>query len=152
MSKATSRAALKWRLFLLRALSLACCVGPLAVVFFVNFDTYVKTAQDAVKLTVGGVIILVLIVLRVLGKLKMPRRIVVYAVVAALAWLMEPVLSDIVVLCVVGLSGETVDYIIFSPMVKRTEEALLIDRAADETSARVAAQVEDIMKSYTGRV
>lgn len=152
MSKAKSRATLKRRLFLLRALSLACCIGPLAVVFLLNFGSYVKTVQDAVKLTAGGVILLVLIVLRVLGKLKMPRRVVVYAVVAALAWLMQPILADLVTLCVVGLAGELIDYIVVQRLIKRSEEALLIDRAADETSARVAAQVEDMMKSYTGRV
>jgi hypothetical protein len=47
---------------------------------------------------------------------------------------------------------EVVDVLILSRMIKRTEEALLIDRAADETSARVAAQVEDMIKNYTGRV
>jgi hypothetical protein len=52
----------------------------------------------------------------------------------------------------VALSGEMVDYILIKPLIKRCEEALLIDKAADETSARVAAQVENIVKNYTGRV
>lgn len=152
MSKTPSRATLKWRLFLLRALSLIACAGPLAAVFIFNLGEYVKTVEDAVKLSVGGIIILVLLVLRVLGKLGVPRRIVVYALVAAIAWLMEPILADLVTLCVVALVGELIDYIIIQRLIKRTEEALLIDRAADETSARVAAQVEEVMKNYTGRV
>ena len=82
----------------------------------------------------------------------MPRRAVVYVIVAMISWLVAPILTDLTVLCLVALSGEMVDYILIKRLIKRCEEALLIDKAADETSARVAAQVDNLMKSYTGRV
>lgn len=152
MSRTVSRKRLKWRLFLLRALSLIACAGPLAVIFFANFDKYVTTAAECVKLAGGGVLLLVLIALITLGKMKMPPRVVVYAAVALIAWLIQPVLSDLTVLCVCALAGELVDFIIIKPMIKRTQEDLLVDRAADETTARVTAQVEEMLKNYTGRV
>ena len=152
MSKTVSRKRLKWRLFLLRVLSVACCVGPLAGVFLSRFGEYVTTVEEGVKLAAGGVLLLVLIALITLGKMKVPRRAVVYVIVAMISWLVAPILTDLTVLCLVALSGEMVDYILIKRLIKRCEEALLIDKAADETSARVAAQVENIMKSYTGRV
>lgn len=152
MSKTVSRKRLKWRLFLLRVLSVVCCVGPLAGVFLSRFGEYVTTVEEGVKLAAGGVLLLVLIALITLGKMKVPRRAVVYVIVAMISWLVAPILTDLTVLCLVALSGEMVDYILVKRLIKRCEEALLIDKAADETSARVAAQVENIMKNYTGRV
>jgi hypothetical protein len=156
MSRTVSRRRLKWRKFFLQTLSLICCVGPLAVIFLANFDRYVTTVEEGIKLAGGGAILLVLIALVALGKMKLPPRVVVYALVALIAWLIQPILPDLVVLCVSALAGELVDFIIIKPLIRRTEEALLIDRAADETTARVTEQVtervEEMLKNYTGRV
>lgn len=152
MSRTVSRKRLKWRLFLLRALSLIACTGPLAVVFLANFDSYVTTVEEGIKLAGGGVLLIALIALIALGKMKMPPRVVVYGLVALLSWLIQPILPDLVVLCVCALAGELVDFIIIKRLIKKTEEALLVDRAADETTARVTEQVEEILKNYTGRV
>lgn len=152
MSKTVSRARLKWALFGLRALSLLACVGPLAAVFIVRFDQYVTTVDEGVKLASGGVLLLVLIGLIALGKMKVPSRAVTYTLVALIAWLIQPVLVDMTVLCLYALGGELVDFFVVKRMIRRTEEALLIDKAADETSERVARQVEEMFKNYTGRV
>lgn len=152
MSKTVSRKRLKWRLLLLRVLSVAVCIGPLTGTFFANFDRYVTTVEEGVKLAGGGVLLLVLIALIVLGKMKMPPIVVVCGMVSLIAWLIQPILPDLAMLGVITTSSVMVDYILVKRLIKRTEEALLIDKAADETSARVAAQVENIMKSYTGRV
>lgn len=156
MSRTVSRRRLKWRLHLLRVLSVAACVGPLAVIFLANFDRYVTTVDEGIKLAGGGALLLVLIALVALGKMKLPPRVVVYALVALIAWLIQPILPDLVVLCVSALIGELVDFIIIKRLIRRTEEALLIDRAADETTARVTEQVtervEKMLKNYTGRV
>ena len=152
MSKTVSRARLKWALFGLRALSLLACVGPLAAVFIVRFDQYVTTVDEGVKLASGGLLLLVLIGLIALGKLKVPSRAVALAVIALIAWLIQPILVDLTVLCVCALGGELVDFLIIKPLIRRTKEALLIDKTADETSERVARQVEEMLKNYTGRV
>lgn len=156
MSRAVSRRRLKWRKFFLQTLSVAACVGPLAVIFLANFDRYVTTVEEGIKLAGGGALLLVLIALITLGKMKLPPRVVVYALVAIIAWLIQPILPDLVVLCVSALIGELVDFIIIKRLIRRTEEALLIDRAADETTARVTEQVtervEEMLKNYTGRV
>ena len=152
MSKTPSMAALKWRLFLLRALSLALCVGPLATVLVANWDQYVKKPSDAVKLGVGGVVIVILIVLALLRKIGIPGRLVVLGTLTGILWLIQPIIGDLLVIMTATTGCEVVDVLILSRMIKRTEESLRISRAADETSARVAAQVEDMIKNYTGRV
>lgn len=152
MSKAVSRAALKRRLFFLKVLSFALCVGPLAVILIANWDQYVKEPSDAIKLGAGGVVIVILIVLALLRKIGIPGRLVVLATLTGLLWLIQPIINDLLVILTATTACETFDVLVLSRVTKRTEEALLIDRAADETSARVVAQVEEVMKNYTGRV
>ena len=152
MSKTVSRKRLKWRLFLLRVLSVVCCVGPLAVVLVANWDQYVKKPSDALRLGAAGVMIVILIVLALLRKIGVPGRLVVLGTLTGILWLIQPIIGDLLVIMTATTGCEVVDVLILSRMIKRTEEALLIDRAADETSARVAAQVEDMIKNYTGRV
>jgi peptidoglycan/LPS O-acetylase OafA/YrhL len=152
MSRTVSRKRLKWRLFLLKALSLIACTGPLAVVFLANFDRYVTTVEEGIKLAGGGILVIVLIAIIVLGKMKMPPIVVVCGTVSLIAWLIQPILADLAMLGVITTSGALVDYIIIKPLIRKTKEALLIDRAADETTARVTEQVEEMLKNYTGRV
>jgi hypothetical protein len=97
-------------------------------------------------------VIVILIVLALLRKIGVPGRLVVLGTLTGILWLIQPIICDLLVIMTATTGCEVVDVLIISRMIKRTEEALLIDRAADETSYRVAAQVEDIMKSYTGRV
>ena len=152
MSKTVSRKRLKWRKFFLKALSLVACVGPLAAVCVLRFDEYVTTVGEGIKLAGGGAILLVLIGLIALGKLKVPPRAVTYALVALISWLILPILADLTVLCLFALGGELVDFFIIKRLIRRTEEALLVDKTADETSKRVTKQVEEMFKNYTGRV
>jgi hypothetical protein len=152
MSKTPSRATLKWRLFLLRALSLVCCVGPLATVLVANWDQYVKKPSDAIKLGAGGVVIVILIVLALLRKIGIPGRLVVLATLTGILWLIQPIINDLLVIMTATTVCEAVDILIFSRMIKRTEESLRISRAADQLSARLEEQADNIMKNYTGRV
>lgn len=152
MSKTVSRKRLKWRKLLLRALSLLACVGPLAAVFLLRFDEYVTTVGEGVKLASGGALLLVLIALISLGKLKVPSRAVAYGLIALIAWLVLPILVDLTVLCLCALGGELVDFFIIKPLLRRTEQALLVDKTAEETSSRVTEKVEELFKNYTGRV
>ena len=85
-------------LFLLYVLSFLFSVLPLGAVFVLNFDKYTETVVDTVKLSFGGVLLVVFVILKVLGKLKMPRRVVFYAFVFLGAWLFAAVLEDLLIL------------------------------------------------------
>jgi hypothetical protein len=124
----------------------------LATVLVANWDQYVKKPSDAIKLGAGGVVIVILIVLALLRKIGIPGRLVVLATLTGILWLIQPIINDLLVIMTATTVCEAVDILIFSRMIKRTEESLRISRAADQLSARLEEQADNIMKNYTGRV
>ena len=104
--------------------------------------------SDTVKLTLGGIIGLALLFLKVIGKLRMPRRIAFYGIVFAMAYLLRPVLDDIILLSGMALLGEFLDLILLQRAIAKTREIIQIGKTADATSN----QVEEIFKKYIGRV
>ncbi|MBE6656259.1 MAG: hypothetical protein E7609_05275 [Ruminococcaceae bacterium] len=145
MSKAPN---LKRRLFFLSIGSFLVSTAPLFLCVVANWEKYVKTPGDAVSLSLGGMLVLLFLVLKVLGKLKMPSRIVFYGAVFAMAYFLKALLSDLVLLSGMALLGETVDFIFFQRAIRKTKENVLIGKTADAT----AAQVEEVVKKYIGRV
>lgn len=137
---------LKRRLHLLYVVSFIVTLAPLIAVLAINWQSYTETAAETVKLTVGGVLVAIFMLLKVLGKLKIPRRVVCYAFVFALAYLLEAVLADLMILSGAALLGEVVDYIFLQRAIKGTKEAVLAAGTADATAERV----EDMFKKYMG--
>lgn len=134
------------RLFLLYVLSFLASTLPLGIVFAFNFKTYTETVAQTVKLTFGGILVLVFVVLKVLGKLKMPRRVVFYAFVFVGTWLFEALLEDLLLLSGAALLGEAVDYIVLQPIIARSKAA----RERDKTANATAEKVEEILDKYIG--
>lgn len=137
---------LKFKRFLLRLTSFACSVGPIGAVLYLNWDRYVRTVSDAVKLSAGAIILIIFVVLKVLGKLRVPRRVTVYAIVLGLSYLFATVLVDLMLISGAALVGEAVDLILISPAIKRVSEKILVEKSADATASRV----EELLKSYIG--
>ena len=79
--KTKKKLSLKGRLILLEIASFIVSVAPLVVVFAINWDKYAETPADTVKLCFGGALIVVLLLLKVIGKLRMPSRIVFFGIV-----------------------------------------------------------------------
>ena len=146
MSKVKTKRQLKRKLLLLYIVSLLVTLGPLVAVLAINWRGYTETAAETVKLTMGGMLIAVFMLLKVLGKLKIPRRVVCYAFVFALAYLLEAVLADLMILSGAALLGEVIDYIFLQRAIKGTKEAVLAAGTADATADRV----EDMFKKYMG--
>lgn len=146
MRAAKTKRQLKRRLHLLYVVSFIVTLAPLIAVLAINWRDYTETAAEAVKLTVGGVLVAIFMLLKVLGKLKIPRRVVCYAFVFALAYLLEAVLADLMILSGAALLGEVVDYIFLQRAIKGTKEAVLAAGTADATADRV----EDMFKKYMG--
>lgn len=146
MSRVRTKRQLKGRLRLLYVLSLAVTLTPLVAVLAINWQSYTETAAETVKLTLGGVLVAVFMLLKVLGKLKIPRRVVCYALTFAMAYLLEAVLADLMILSGAALLGEVIDYLFLQRAIKETKEAVLSAGTADATADRM----EDMFKKYMG--
>lgn len=137
---------LKTRLFFLRFFSFLVCVAPLAAILIHNADEYIATVPDAVKLSLGGILIVVFLILKAMGKLAIPRRITGHAIAFGMCYLFASVLPDLVVITGVALASEAADWCVFQPWIKRTKEQLVIEKSADAT----ADKLEGILESYLG--
>lgn len=123
-------------------------IAPLLAVLITRWNVYTKTPGDTVKLCIGGVICLFFIFLKVIGKLKMPSRIVLFGVVFALVYLLKAILDDLLLLSGMALAGELLDMLFFQMAIRRTKERILIDKTSTATSEKV----EEVIKKYIGRV
>lgn len=136
------------RLLLLYLFSFLASIGPLVACFVANWERYTKTPGSTVKLCAGGVIVSVFIALKVIGKLRMPRRIVVFGLVFVLSYLLKALLNDLILISGMAFLGEVVDTLIFRRAIVKTREQITISKTADVTTSKV----EEVVKKYIGRV
>ena len=144
--KTKKKLSLKGRLILLEIASFIVSVAPLVVVFAINWDKYAEAPADTVKLCFGGALIVVLLLLKVIGKLRMPSRIVFFGIVFIMAYLLQAVLADILLISGMALAGEVVDCICFQRAIRITRENILVNKTADATTQKV----EEVIKKYVG--
>lgn len=135
---------LKVRLVFLYIGSFIISIAPIVVVLALNWDDYTKTPGDTVKLCFGGVFALFLIFLKVIGKLKMPRRIVFFGILFLLVYLLKALLDDILLLSGMALAGELIDLLCFQRPIMVTKESIMIEKTSDAT----ASKVEEAMKKF----
>lgn len=148
MSKMQKKPNLRLRLVFLYIGSFIVCVAPLLVCLIMNWDKYTKTPSDTVKLCIGGILVVFFLFLKVIGKLKMPRRIVLFGIVFILAYLLQSILSDLILLSGMALAGEFLDCVCFQRAIRITKENILIGKTADTTTS----QVEEVIKRYIERM
>ena len=140
------------KLWILQLCSFLFSIGPLAVVFFLNREKYIGSPdvspQQTVKLCTGAIIIIIFVMFKVLGKIKVPSRIVTFAIVFALSYLLEAVLTDLFLLSGMALLGEALDLIFFKRAVANARENITVGKTADAT----ADKVREVLSEYMGRV
>ena len=129
---------------LLYLLSFLVSVFPVAIYFFVNADRYFVTVPDKVKITTGLICLCVIVFLKVMGKLKMPSRAVLFGLVTVMCYLLERVLNDLIVFSFLALVGEVLD-MICQYYIKREKEKRIAEKTAQITS-------REIEKALNGRV
>ena len=134
MTKKTHKKCRVWSWYLF---SFVASIGPLAAVFTVNFREYIGTVQDAVRLGFGALAIGVFMLLKVLGKLKTPRRVVFYAMCLLFSYLFEAILQDLMLISFAALLGEVLDYTLFQPKIVRIKKARDREEIADVTVEKV---------------
>jgi len=134
------------RLIALYITSFIVSILPLAICLVLKRDEYFKTVGESVKLAAGGIILLFLLVVKILGKFKMPGRMTFFFLLFILSYLLESLLTDLALLSGMALLGEALDYFFLSPFIKKTREDRSVAKAADVTSQKV----EEIIKKYSG--
>lgn len=126
----------KSKIPLLYCLSFVLSVLPVSIYFFVNSDRYIKTIPDRIKITAGLVILSVIVVLKVIGKLKMPSRTVLFGFVFIMCFLLGRVLNDLIVFSFLALVGEILDSIC-QIYIRRERERILTEKAANATADKL---------------
>ena len=142
------RKGLKRQYIILYICSYIVLVAPLLTVLGINHARYFTTTADAIKVGAGAVICLVLAVLLVGGKLKVPSSLVVLLFVFIMSWLLGNLLEDLMLLSGVALAGKVVDWIFFEPRLKRLKERIAMNEQADVSANALAAA----LGKTTGRV
>ena len=146
MEKTKKQPNLKLRLVFLYIGSFIVSIAPLLVILIIRWDNYTKTPGDTVKLCVGGVLCLFFVFLKVIGKLQMQRRIVLFGIVFVMAYLLQALMNDLILLSGMALAGEVLDMLFFQYFIKKTKEKILIEKTADATTSKV----EEVLKKYVG--
>lgn len=126
----------KSKIPLLYCLSFVLSVLPVSIYFFVNSDRYIKTIPDRIKITAGLVILSVIVILKVIGKLKMPSRTVLFGFVFIMCFLLGRVLNDLIVFSFLALVGEILDSIC-QIYIRRERERILTEKAANATADKL---------------
>ena len=137
---------LKWRRFWLVVFSFLASIIPLGLVVWMHRDEYIATVGQAVKLSIGGIIVAILLLLKIIGKLKKPRLVTTLAMIFILSWLLAVVLQDLMLLSGAALIGEVVDEIFFRRSIKRLDERIHMEKSADVT----VQKMEQMMQKYVG--
>lgn len=99
-------------------------IGPLLITVLLNHERYIKSTESAVRLSVGGMIAALIILLMVLGKMKIPRRIVAAAAICVMSYLLESLLQDLFLLSGMWLLGELIDFLFFRTALERLRKKL----------------------------
>lgn len=133
------------KLALLCVFSYLVSILPLIVTFMLNFGKYTESVEATVKLTVGGLIVLVLLLARTLGR-ALPNGIGGALTAFLLAFLLEAILADLVLLLGMFLLGECLDIIFLRRKIAALREDILVDKTANATAARV----EEVLRRHSG--
>ena len=136
----------RFKLFLLRLLSVICSVAPVLVFFFINMDKYTRTVSETVKLTAGGMLLFSVVILKVLGKLRMPSGIVLFGIAFLLTYLLSAIINDIMIFTFLALLGEALSSVcdfVIKAQAKRLER--------EKTASITAEEIKKVIQG-SGRV
>ena len=124
--------------------SFLCSIAPITVYFILNHHKYIGTYQEVVKLSIGGAVCLVLMILKICGKLKLSSSTVVFGFVFGLSYLLKSITDDILIFSFLILLGDVLDKMIFAIPIKKIKERVFIDKNANATCEKM----EEILSRY----
>ena len=124
--------------------SFICSVEPITVYFAVNSEKYIKSPEDTFKLCLGGLICLCLIMLKVLGKLKLPSSTVAFGFLFLLSYLLKSITDDILIFSFLALVGDLADKIFFAIPISKLKKSIEYEKSADVT----VRKLDEVMERY----
>lgn len=136
----------RFKIVTLYILSFLCSVLPVLIYFLINHSKYISTVPDRIRLGVGAVALLVIIALKLAGKLKVNSRIVVFTIVFGFSYLLESILDDLLVFSFLALIGEALDMIV-GIFIKREKRKALLKESAEAN----AQELEKVITRVSGR-
>ena len=142
---------LKRKIILMQILSFILSIAPLVVTVACKWNDYVRVPSDAIKLTIGGIIVLVLIFFKAIGKLKMPqKRVILYLFLLLMCYLLTTILADATFLIAMATLGEIADMCICQHFIKKWKDQYQIEKNADATTAKMKKEMESMFDKFLG--
>ncbi len=126
----------KNKLIFLYLLSFVLSIAPILTYFIINMDRYVSTTYEGIKLFSGGVILAFILLLKVIGKLKIPSGVCLFGILFVLSYLFSAILQDLMIFSLLALCGEVADSII-GIFISREKRRLAEQRNASLTAKEV---------------
>ena len=124
--------------------SFICSIAPITVYFAVNSEKSIKSPEDTFRLCFGGLICLCLIMLKVLGKLKLPSSTVAFGFLFLLSYLLKSITDDILIFSFLALIGDLADKIFFAIPISRLKKSIEYEKSADVT----VRKLDEVMERY----
>ncbi len=125
-----------FKIVLLHILSVVLSVCPVLIFFFINLDLYVTTRYEGIKLVSGGVVLLVIVILKALGKLKIPSGITLYGIMLVLSYLLDAIIADLMLFTFLALIGEILSFIC-DAVIKSFKKKLEREKTAEITANEI---------------
>lgn len=133
----------KMKIPLLYVLSFLCSVMPVLIYFVLNHEAYISTTPERIKLLFGGILAVSIVITKMLGIFKINSGIMLFSLVFVFSYLLEGIISDLLIFSFLALVGEVLAFIvrqvIKAEKTKSDEEKTekMIENAVNKTSGRV---------------
>lgn len=112
-------------------------IAPILTYFILNYDRYVKSTYDGVRLASGGIILACILLVKITGKLKIPSAVSVFGVIFVLSYLLNSIIMDLMIFSFLALLGEICDMVV--QIFIRKERARLVNtKIATETAKEIS--------------
>ena len=119
--------------------------APVVVAVALDWDVYTSDVRRCASLSVAGAIAALLIVMQAVGHTpRHVKRVVWYAVAAAVLWLLKPLVASLALLVTCMALGEGLAMLVAKPLIASAK------RSRD--NATMADAVADAVKEVNGRV
>jgi len=131
------------RLRLLAAYALygVLAMAPSVVAVAVDWSTYTATKAQCLSLSFAGVLAVALVLWQASGHTpKKVRRVVWYALVAGILWLLKPIVSSLALLATCMAGGELAAMLFAAPLVAKLKR----EREDERLGRVVAGAVEEV--------
>ena len=127
------------QILLWQVIGFAVCVLPLLITVYVKRGELIA-GGSGIRVSAGLLIVLVVALLAVLGKMKMPGRVVSVGAAFAVSWLLESLLDNLVLLLGGLFAGILVDALVCETRVRKLQRTVeRMENREDMTAATASA-------------